>query len=81
MPNVYCYANHVQLPFSVIIFGINLFSSRQAWVIRISISQGFNIFRLLHFIALFRLHLKLISEGRKEGMYLGRVMKVFCNAM
>jgi hypothetical protein len=71
MPNVYCYATRVQLPFSVFIFGIDLFSSQQAWIICISILRGFCIFRLLHFIALFQLHLKLVPEWQWWNVFRG----------
>ena len=53
------------------------FSSQQAWIICISILRGFCIFRLLHFIALFQLHLKLVPEWH-GGMYLGVVVKIVC---
>jgi hypothetical protein len=53
------------------------FSSQQAWIICISILRGFCIFRLLHFIALFQLHLKLVPEWQ-WWMYLGVVVKIVC---
>lgn len=47
------------------------FSSQQAWIICISILRGFCIFRLLHFIALFQLYLKLVPEWQWWNVFRG----------
>jgi hypothetical protein len=75
MLNVYCFATHVPLPFSVIIFGIIIFFSAGMGHLHKHIAKLLHLL-FVAFLCIVSTAFEACSLMRNGGMYLGVVVKL-----